>query len=562
MKFLENDYRLSDKSITLSREEVGKALSDFPYYAGHYQQIVNKRRQTVPSELNAFQRKLASILLPMIDPKTRLDRRHNVVILKPRQVGASTFTVEFINYLCAFVEGLNHMNILHFFPVGDTVSKFYNEKVMPIVTGVHPSLFPTMERKNYGTSITTTYHNIKGIPRDNIYELVSAGASSIRSATANIAIFDEIAHYRNPEELEAAVSPAIPDFGFSLVIYLSTFDDAKSDYFLSKIQEAKEGGDDWTLLFTPWYEMYPEELLGVDLDSLKLTEYDTTTIIPALQNSGIPRKDWGDYIAWYHKKQKECLAIKKEYPTALDEVLAYATNAKVFAKADLEEQEPKLVERTPYALKADVLSSAIEARPAMSSPLYIFKRPVYGTRYMMTVDPIASTSEASDFFAASVWETRTHEQVAVLHGRNLPLEDWSNLAMNLAKLYNNAIICPESNMSQAFQALIWGEGYYNWWYLNEAARSKRAPGLRTTATTKPDMIEKLAVMLRNQSITIHDPETLKELREFEKVEKRGFTKMQAPKGKHDDLAATAWIYAGTLGMSDLNGVKRSGWAVI
>lgn len=562
MKFLENDYRLSDKSITLSREEVGKALSDFPYFAAHWQQIVNKRRQTVPSELNAFQRKLGSILLPMIDPKTRLDKRHNVVILKPRQVGASTFTVEFINYLCAFVEGLNHMNILHFFPVGDTVSKFYNEKVMPIITGVHPSLFPTMERKNYGTSITTTYHNIKGVPRDNIYELVSAGASSIRSSTANIAIFDEVAHYRNPEELEAAVSPAIPDFGFSLVIYLSTFDDAKSDYFLNKVQEAKEGGEDWTLLFTPWYEMYPEEFSNISLESLKLTPYDSEVIMPALERAGIARGRWGDHVAWYHRKQKECLAIKKEYPTTIEEVLAFGSNAKVFAKEDLDKQEVNRIERHPYALKSDVITNAIEASPALNSPLYIFKNPVYGARYLMTVDPIASTSEQSDFFAASVWETRTHEQVATLHGRNLPLEDWSNLAMNLARLYNNALICPESNMSQAFQALIWGEGYYNWWYVNESARAKRAPGIRTTATTKPDMIEKLAVMLRNGSIIIHDPEMLKELRDFEKIEKRGTTKMQAPRGKHDDLCACAWVYAGTLGVDELNGIKRSGWAVI
>lgn len=454
------------------------------------------------------------------------------------------------------------MNILHFFPVGDTVSKFYREKVVPIITGVHPSLFPTMERKNYTTSITTTYHNIKGIARDNVYELVSAGASSVRSATANIAIFDEIAHYRNPEDLEAAVSPAIPDFGFSLVIYLSTFDDAKSDYFLNKIKEAQEGGEDWTLIFTPWYEMYPEEFLGTSLDGLTLTEYDTSTIIPALQSNGIERSKWGDYIAWYHKKKKECIAIKKEYPTTLEEVLAFASNDKVFNSDDLAAQEKSLVTRQPYSLKADVLTNHLEATPTTSSPLYIFKPPVYGSRYIMTVDPIASTSEQSDFFAAIVWESRTHEQVATLHGRNLPLEDWSNLAMELAKLYNNAKICPESNMAQAFQALVWGQGYYNWWYANETARKTRSPGLRTTATTKPDMIEKLAVMLRNKSIIIHDPETLAELQIFEKVEKRGTMRMMAPKGKHDDLCACCWVYAGTLGVNDLNGMKRSGWAVI
>lgn len=562
MKFLENDYRLSDKSTTLSREEVGKALSDFAYFTGNYQQIVNKRRQTVPSRLNRFQAKLGARLLPMIAPETRLDKRHNVVILKPRQVGASTFIVEFINYLCAFVEGFNHMNILHTFPVTDTVAKFYKEKVQPIITGVHPSLFPTMERKSYTSSITTTYHNIKGVPRDNVYELVSANANSIRSATCNIAIFDELAFYKNPEELEAAISPAIPDNGFSLVIYLSTFDDKKSDYFLEKIKQAQEDDEDWTLLFTPWYEMYPEEKLGVDINSLTLSEYDTNTIIPALQANGASRSEWGDYIAWYHKKEKECLAIKKEYPTTLEEVLSFASNDKVFDQNDLTQQKPNVIERKPYSLVADVLSNHLEARPATSSPLYIFKNPVYGAKYMLTVDPIASTSDSSDYFAASMWDIKTHEQVAVLHGRNLPLEDWANLSMQLAILYNRAQICPESNIAQAFQAMIWGQGYYNWFYASPAARKNREAGLRTTATTKPDMIEKLAVLLRNKSIIIRDPETLKELEIYEKVEKRGYMRMQAPKGRHDDMVSTCFIYAGTLGMDQLSGIRRSGWALM
>lgn len=562
MKFLENDYRLSDKSVILSREEVECSLTDFSYFASHYQQIVNKRRQTVSSKLNHFQKKLASVLLPMIDPKTRLDKRHNVVILKPRQVGASVFVVELINYLCAFVEGLNHMNILHTFPVTDTVAKFYKEKVQPIITGVHPSLFPTMSRNSYTSSITTTYHNIKGVPRDNVYELVSANANSIRSATCNIVVFDELAFYKNPEELEAAISPAIPDNGFSLVIYLSTFDDKKSDYFLDKIRQAQEDDENWTLLFSPWYEMYPEEHLGVNLNNIQLTDYDTSIILPALEGAGIERSEWGDYVAWYHKKEKECLAIRKEYPTTLEEVLSSAANDKVFNQDDLATQKKNLMSEAPYQLQTDVLTNQVQAVSCKASPLYLYAPPVYGQRYIITCDPIASMSDMSDYYAASVWNTRNHEQCAVLHGRGLPLEDWANLTHQLARLYNNALICPESNLAQGLQALIWGQGYYNWWYQNDAMRKQRAPGLRTTVSTKPNMVEKLSIMLRNRAIIIHDKATLEELNQFEKVEKRGYTRMEAPRGKHDDLVSCCWIYAGTLGVEQLNGVVRVGWSIL
>lgn len=564
MKFLENDYRLADRATVLPREEVAKALSDFPYYAGHYQQIINKRRQTVPSKLNTFQHKLASVLLPMIHPDTRLDRRHNVVILKPRQVGASTFTVEFINYLCAFVEGINHMNIIHTFPVAGTVTKFYKDKVQPLITGVHPSLFPTMERKAIGTSIVTTYHNIKGIPRDNNYELVSANASSIRSATPHIWIADEVAFYKNPYDLEAAISAAIPDFGFSLVVYLSTFEDAQSDYFLNKIKQAQDDDENWTLLFVPWYEMYPEEFIGVDFNTLALTEYDSNTIIPALQGAGIARDKWGDYIAWYHKKQKECRNIKKEYPTTLEEVLESAANDKVFSRDSLEKLKKYEEPGQCYRLATDTLTRKTQAEPTDTSPLTIFRQPIYGQRYVLAVDPIASVSEESDFFAASMFNTKNNEQVATIHGRGLALEDWANYSMELAKIYNNALLCPEQNIAEAFVAYIWANRYYNWWYASQVARKNRNPGLRTTVSTKTNMIDKVSLMLASGNLIIHDPLTQTELAEYERVKNKhtGYVKMQAPKGKHDDLVSTLMIYAGTLGISQLTGVKTSGWAII
>ena len=204
MKKLENDYQLANKTERLSAEDIRRVLTDFEFFMGNYQQIVNKERKMVPFKLNAFQRKLFETLLPMVHPDTRLDRRTTVVIIKGRQVGASVGVSAFINYLCAFVEGMENLSIAHTFPATDTVSKFYLMKVKPIITGVHPDLFPTVERENLSSSIVTHYKDIKGIRRNNHYELVSANASSIRSSTVNIVLEDEVAFYSHPEDLDNA----------------------------------------------------------------------------------------------------------------------------------------------------------------------------------------------------------------------------------------------------------------------------------------------------------------------------------------------------------------------
>lgn len=568
---LTNSYQLANKTERLSKDEIVKSLQDFNYLTSHYQQILTKERFFAPMRLNPFQQKIFRTLLPMIMPATRLEKRHNVILLKPRQVGASTGIVAFINYLCSFVEGMNHLNILHTFPVGDTISKFYKQKVEPILGGIHPDLFPTIDKDIVSkTSILTHYKDLRGtIQRDNYYELVSANADSVRSASLQLALLDECSFYRNPEKLEDAISPALPDYGFSLVVYLSTFDDQKSDYFLNKIKIAMEEPDDWTLIFTPWFEMYPEQFMGTPFDEHGLTDYDQNVILPALIDSKINSSKFGDYFDWYHRKSRTTTRMFNEYPTTLDEVLKHGEDECVFPTENLEKVEATIEDGKFYTLTEDVLTKQIIAKAVDDSPVKIFREPVKGHKYILTADPIASVDDKSDYFAASVFDQSNNEQVATILGRNRPLEDWAELSYALAVLYNRAYICPECNIAQAFVALIWAKGYYNWSYFSEKDRTNKNPGLRTTATTKPQMIDRLIMLLNNNNIIIHDINTLEQMRTFVVRKRKGNDarssgRMEAKKGHHDDSVTCLYIYAGSLNQRQLvQNVKRSrfGWAI-
>lgn len=566
LNLLQNTYKLDNGQHHLTETEVDRLLSDFEFFMGNYQQILNKARQTVPFKLNHFQKKLFKVLLPMIMPETRLERRHNVVILKPRQVGASVGVVAFINYLCAFVEGLNHMRIIHTFPVKGALERFYRDKVQPIVTGVHPDVFPVIEKISSGTSIYSLYHNIKGIERDNGYELISANSESIRSTTATIWIADEAALYTHPYDLEAALSPALPQYGFSLVVYLSTFNEGKSDYFTKKIETAIAHPEDWTLVFTPWYESYPEKFYGVDINDLELTQYDQNRIIPALAQAGISPDTFGDYIDWYHRTSAETAAMITEFPTTIEEVQQISANEKIVPREDMEKIKAYKEEGQPYKLLVDPVTNRTEARKTDVSMFKVFRMPRKGERYIMAVDPIMASGDNTDFFAASVFNSK-HEQVATLRGRGLPLEDWATYAIGICRLYNNALICPEQNVMEGFRATVWAKGYYYWWYATPKDRANRTPGLRTTVSTKERMIEKLLLLIHNERIIIHDEVWLHELEIFERIKKvrsggEVYYQMRAPKSDFDDAVASLWIYAGTLNQNELTEQKSKGWTIL
>lgn len=565
---LENDYRLNNLGERISGECIRKALSDPEFFMANYQQIVNKERQTVPFVLNTFQRMFFSLIVPKITKATRLNKRHSIVICKGRQQGASVSTVALINYICALLDGIQNMVILHAFPVGQTISKFYTRKVQPIITGVHPNLFPTIYKENLGSSIITTYKDIKGVRRNNIYELVSANASSIRSDSVHIVVLDECSFYKRPYELEAAIAPAIPDTGFSLVIYISTFDD-KNDFFKQKIETARDNPEDWTLVFSPWFMTYPENSYGIDYRDISLTEYDNEVLIPALSSAGISSDAWGDKITWYNKRFVELGRVNmlKEYPTTIDEVLTYGEDRAVFNKESLDKQKENLLVGKCYRVVTDNQTKKVEAQETDISPFKIYKNPLYGHRYRVSIDPITARSDDTDNFAMHVMDLATHEQVAVFKERGLTDEDYADWAISIGTIYNNAELCPEINVANGFVVAVNARRYYHWYYEDKKNRADRIPGIRTTVASKERMIDNLNSMLDRGAITIHDEDTLDELRNMvKKIKVRSdgsrTVKREAKKGHHDDLVAALFIYAGSLTQTQIEGRTRSNWTIL
>lgn len=568
-KILQNDYQLDD---VLTKDQIKRALSGdfagFKYFFENCMLLQDRdTRQYVHPKMNKGQEMIARTILGYVAKDTRATVHKECVILGPRQFGKSTLLTSISDYIEAYVAGMENLNIVHTLHTGDAAAKFFKQKIAPILTNVHPMIFPTIERDSSNSSTLLKYRDVKGIRRGGFYEVLSAGSNSVRSGTVTVWLCDEPSEYRSPEAVEDAISGAIPDHGFSFTAYIGTFSDRLSSYFLNKIQTALDNPDEMELVFIPWFLVYGQEGDGVGLTTDNYTEYDKTVIIPEMQKYGIPESEWHDKIGWYHRRALRTSKMKYEFPTSVKDILLLTADRAVFSKESLDKQEENILAGKNYRILTDNQTKKVEAQETDISPLTIYKKPLYGHKYRISIDPITARSDDSDNFAMHVMDLSNHEQVARFKENGLTDEEYADWAVAMGTIYNNADLCPEINVANGFVVAVNARRYYRWFYQDTKSRADRIPGIRTTVGSKEVMLDRLGSMLDRGTIIIHDEDTLDELRNMiKKIKTRTdgskTIKMLAKKGHHDDLVAALWIYAGSLDLAQIEGRTRSNWAIL
>lgn len=568
-KILRNDYQLDD---VLTKDQIKRALSGdfagFKYFFENCMLLQDRdTRQYVHPKMNKGQEMIARTILGYVAKGTRATVHKECVILGPRQFGKSTLLTSISDYIEAYVAGMENLNIVHTLHTGDAAAKFFKQKIAPILTNVHPMIFPTIERDSSNSSTLLKYRDVKGIRRGGFYEVLSAGSNSVRSGTVTVWLCDEPSEYRSPEAVEDAISGAVPDHGFSFTAYIGTFSDRLSSYFLNKIQTALDNPDEMELVFIPWFLVYGQEGDGVGLTTDNYTEYDKTIIIPEMQKYGIPESEWHDKIGWYHRRALRTSKMKYEFPTSVKDILLLTADRAVFSKESLDKQEENILAGKNYRILTDNQTKKVEAQETDISPLTIYKKPLYGHKYRISIDPITARSDDSDNFAMHVMDLSNHEQVARFKENGLTDEEYADWAVAMGTIYNNADLCPEINVANGFVVAVNARRYYRWFYQDMKSRADRIPGIRTTVGSKEVMLDRLGSMLDRGTIIIHDEDTLDELRNMiKKIKTRTdgskTIKMLAKKGHHDDLVAALWIYAGSLDLAQIEGRTRSNWAIL
>lgn len=568
-KIVENEYTGTE---TLTSDQIRQALSGdyegFKYFFENCLLIQDRdTRQYVHPKMNLGQQMIAKAIFKNVDKKTRKNEHREIVVIGPRQFGKSTLFTAIGDYLPAYVPGMENLNTVHTLQTGTTAGKYFKQKIAPIVANVHPAIFPTIERDTLGTSTLLKFKDIKGIPRGGYYEITSAGSNSVRSGTVSVWLCDEPSEYRNPEAVEDAVSGAISSYAWSFTAYIGTFSDRLSNYFLDKIKLALDNPDDIELIFIPWFLVYGREGDGLGFTEEDLTEYDRDVIIPEMRKWGIPQEEWYNKIGWYHTRSLRTSKMKYEFPTSVDDIINMTSDRKVFNETSLKNQEANILAGQNHRIVTDNATGRVEAQKTDISPFTIFKQPRPGHKYRVAIDPITAQSSESDFFCMHVMDMANNEQVAIFREKGLQDEDYADWAVSIGTVYNKAELCPEINVANGFIVAVNARRYYRWWYQNKRNQAERIPGLRTTVSSKELFIDKLSAMLDRGTIIIHDETTLKELENFIRIVKTRtdgskYTRMAARGKTHDDTVMALAIYAGTLDMRQIEGRKKSSFAII
>lgn len=568
-KILECEYTGTEM---LTPDQIRQALSGdyegFKYFFENCLLIQDRdTRQYIHPKMNLGQQMIAKAIFKNIDKKTRKNEHREIVIIGPRQFGKSSELTAIGHYLEAYTPGMENLNLVHTLQTGTTAGKYFKQKIAPIVANVHPSIFPTIERDTLGTSTLLRFKDIKGIPRGGYYEITSAGSNSVRSGTVSVWLCDEPSEYRNPEMVEDAVSGAISSYAWSFTAYIGTFSDRLSDYFLNKIKLALDNPDDIELIFIPWFLVYGREGDGLGFTEDQMTEYDREVIVPEMRKWGIPQDQWFDKLGWYHTRALRTSKMRYEFPSSIDDIINMTSDKMVFSEESLNKQEANILTGRQYRMVTDNATGKVEAQLTEVSPFTIFKEPRYGHSYMIAIDPITAQSEDTDNFIMSVFDTSNNEQVAIFADRGLQDEDYADWAVSIGTIYNKAILCPEINVANGFCVAVNSRRYFRWYYQSKSAQKDRTPGLRTTVSSKERMLDALTAMIDRGTIIIHDADTLDELRNFVKIVKSRtdgskYIRMAAKAGHKDDRVSACWIFAGTRSMKEIEGVRKSSFAII
>lgn len=202
-----------------------------------------------------------------------------------------------------------------------------------------------------------------------------------------------------------------------------------------------------------------------------------------------PERDW----KWY-KEQKEVLGPRKTAQEIDGDFLASGNT--VFDLTDIRSIEEMIADIKPL-------------RVLEGGMLKIFADPDPYAKYVIGAD--ISTGRANDYTAFSIMAT-DGEEAGAFKGK-IPIDRTTKILIKYGKMYNNAILAPESNdIGLGVAIAIQNSGYRNLYYSKHLLRKKgeskpkvdEIPGWYTTKKNRPIIIAELEEDIRNDTINIKD----------------------------------------------------------
>lgn len=552
--------RKSLKNMVTSPYEHWKPLTDSQFYGamGDFVQfckesiILDKNGRPVPMHLNEAQVLFSSEVLKAIEPimKKIPTKSVNVLCHKSRQMGITTVTLKLEQFVAS---KSTNFNILHVMPTDSEANEMIDRKFLPLLRGTHPELLADIiPVANYAD-----FKSFSGIELDNRITFMSAGVkSSGHGRTIHMLVEDEHAKYTDPFNLEAGLLPAMS--GNTIRIVLFTAKGMNHSFDLSKVAQDPES--DWVYIFLPWYilseyEMEPE---GRYKSLNSLTEYDLF-LCSEFKRAGISPSRWARKLQWYNytfinEAKKDQLYMFENYPTVAAESFQ-ASGAPIFDSRLLYDW----MEREFKTIDAFYADGETRFDYVDGGAIKEYEAPIKNHQYIIGLDPAEGEVKGDDS-ALVVWDiTKPKIKAVAAYNGIISQNDFAELAYDMAMRYNMALLVPERNMgSLMIKWLTEVKGYLNIWTDANKVTGYNNLGVRTTVSSKNEMIARLKFLMNNSYYEDFDPVFCEQglYFTFQKTAS-GQLRAAGDSGHHDDAVLARMLCTMAINMDRYKGYTKT-----
>ena len=552
--------RKSLKNMVTSPYEHWKPLTDSQFYGamGDFVQfckesiILDKNGRPVPMHLNEAQVLFSSEVLKAIEPimKKIPTKSVNVLCHKSRQMGITTVTLKLEQFVAS---KSTNFNILHVMPTDSEANEMIDRKFLPLLRGTHPELLADIVPvANYAD-----FKSFSGIELDNRITFMSAGVKGAgHGRTIHMLVEDEHAKYTDPFNLEAGILPAMS--GNTVRIVLFTAKGMNHSFDLSKVAQDPES--DWVYIFLPWYilseyEMEPE---GRYKSLNSLTEYDLF-LCSEFKRAGISPSRWARKLQWYNytfinEAKKDQLYMFENYPTVAAESFQ-ASGAPIFDSRLLYDW----MEREFKTIDAFYADGETRFDYVDGGAIKEYEAPIKNHQYIIGLDPAEGEVKGDDS-ALVVWDiTKPKIKAVAAYNGIISQNDFAELAYDMAMRYNMALLVPERNMgSLMIKWLTEVKGYLNIWTDANKVTGYNNLGVRTTVSSKNEMIARLKFLMNNGYYEDFDPVFCEQglYFTFQKTAS-GQLRAAGDSGHHDDAVLARMLCTMAINMDRYKGYTKT-----
>lgn len=290
-------------------------FKNYPYFARNFLNIKPKSGLMKKFIFNEAQWKIHKAA----EDQLRRTGKIRLIILKPRQVGTSTYIQGRIYHKTAYNPGQSGFILTH--KDGATNNLFNMAKRFH--KSVPSEIRPEIQKSNSKELVFAEL--------DGGYRVGTAGSADVgRSDTLQYFHGSEVAFWKNTDSIMTGVLEAVADLP-GTEIYLESTANGLGNMFHKEVQKAIAGESEYELVFIPWFDI--DEYEDAPPADFVPTESENEIIDLYLQH--LPKERQIGKLSWRRRKIQKLDGLwkfKQEYPSNADE--AFQTSGNSLVKAE------------------------------------------------------------------------------------------------------------------------------------------------------------------------------------------------------------------------------------